>query len=201
MKPFTPTYLYVKTHTITGLKYFGKTTKDPFKYLGSGLYWLRHIRKYGTSITTEIIGLYYSREDIKKVADSFSIEHDIVDSVGWANCKVENGLDGGFDFNSLPLDRQQQLRQINKQSGSKGAMCAQQSNLIRYGTKSTLSWLNSDPSFIEKRDNKPDGHQKGEKNSQFGTLWITNGIENKKIKKSDSMPDGWTRGRKSNKIK
>lgn len=26
-------------------------------------------------------------------------------------------------------------------------------------------------------------HSKGMKNSQFGTMWITNGIENKKIKK------------------
>lgn len=29
------------------------------------------------------------------------------------------------------------------------------------------------------------GHQKGEKNSHFGTCWITNGIENKIIKKTD----------------
>lgn len=31
-----PTYLYVKQHTITGLKYFGKTIKDPYVYPGSG---------------------------------------------------------------------------------------------------------------------------------------------------------------------
>ena len=37
-----PTYLYVKQHNKTGLKYFGKTTKkDPLKYKGSGLYWKR----------------------------------------------------------------------------------------------------------------------------------------------------------------
>ena len=29
------------------------------------------------------------------------------------------------------------------------------------------------------------GHQQGRKNSQFGTCWITNGIENKKIKKEE----------------
>lgn len=32
MTEFLPTYLYIKTHNQTGLKYFGKTTKDPFKY-------------------------------------------------------------------------------------------------------------------------------------------------------------------------
>jgi hypothetical protein len=36
----------------------------------------------------------------------------------------------------------------------------------------------------------------GDKNSQFGTKWITNGLENKKIKKHDSVPDGWEYGRK-----
>jgi group I intron endonuclease len=35
----------------------------------------------------------------------------------------------------------------------------------------------------------------GENNSQFGTMWITNGIENKKIKKSDIIPNNWKKGR------
>lgn len=37
--------------------------------------------------------------------------------------------------------------------------------------------------------------QLGNKNSQFGTCWITNGTENKKIKKIDNIPDGWHLGR------
>jgi group I intron endonuclease len=38
--------------------------------------------------------------------------------------------------------------------------------------------------------------QKGKNNSQFGTCWITNGTENKKIKKTDTLPVGWSLGRK-----
>ena len=38
--------------------------------------------------------------------------------------------------------------------------------------------------------------QKGIKNSQYGTMWITNGIENKKIKKETVIPEGWYKGRK-----
>lgn len=34
----------------------------------------------------------------------------------------------------------------------------------------------------------------GEKNGSYGTCWITNGIENKKIKDS-IIPDGWYKGR------
>lgn len=40
------------------------------------------------------------------------------------------------------------------------------------------------------------GHQQGEKNSQAGTMWITNSIENKKIKKTQPIPEGWSKGRK-----
>jgi hypothetical protein len=28
--------LYIKTHNTTGMKYLGKTTRNPFKYRGSG---------------------------------------------------------------------------------------------------------------------------------------------------------------------
>ena len=35
----------------------------------------------------------------------------------------------------------------------------------------------------------------GSANSQFGTMWITNGVENKKIKKLDFIPEGWYKGR------
>ncbi len=36
----------------------------------------------------------------------------------------------------------------------------------------------------------------GDKNSQFGTCWITNGSENKKIRKGDTIHEGWELGRK-----
>lgn len=38
--------------------------------------------------------------------------------------------------------------------------------------------------------------QAGEKNSQYGTMWINNGIEAKKIKKDEFIPEGWQKGRK-----
>ncbi len=48
-------YLYKKTHNITGLQYLGKTTKDPYKYKGSGTRWLNHLNIHGFDITTEIL--------------------------------------------------------------------------------------------------------------------------------------------------
>lgn len=38
--------------------------------------------------------------------------------------------------------------------------------------------------------------QKGERNSQYGTCWITNEKANKKIHKGDLIPNGWRLGRK-----
>jgi len=42
---------------------------------------------------------------------------------------------------------------------------------------------------------KEKGLHKGELNSQFGTMWITNDVINKKINKNDVMPEGWHKGR------
>jgi hypothetical protein len=38
-------------------------------------------------------------------------------------------------------------------------------------------------------------HQLGNKNSQYGTIWITDGINNKKQDKEIMIPFGWYRGR------
>ena len=36
-----------------------------------------------------------------------------------------------------------------------------------------------------------------EQNSQYGTIWITDGSDNRKIKKLDKIPEGWYKGRKN----
>jgi hypothetical protein len=92
-----PTYLYIKQHSITRLKYFGKTSKNPHKYQGSGKYWLKHINKHGKQFvkTIWVSDLYYDTS-IKEIALHFSVENNIVESKDWANLVLENGLDGGF---------------------------------------------------------------------------------------------------------
>jgi len=101
MKQFIPTYLYVKTHNVTGLKYFGKTTGNPNKYRGSGVYWLQHIKKHGYDVTTEVFGYYIDKDECVKAATFFSVTNNIVYAVDehnkkiWANQINENGTDGG----------------------------------------------------------------------------------------------------------
>ena len=90
-------YLYVKTHNITGLKYFGKTTKDPFRYKGSGKVWSQHLRDFGDNVSTEIVGHFTNREECAIAARRFSEENDIANSDKWANLIPETL--GGWNTN------------------------------------------------------------------------------------------------------
>lgn len=95
-------YLYVKQHSETKLKYFGKTTKsDPFKYLGSGDHWIRHLKKHGKHVkTTEIWG-FDDQSLCTAFALKFSAENNIVESKEWANKIPENGMDGGKNHEGM----------------------------------------------------------------------------------------------------
>lgn len=90
-------YLYIKQHSITGLKYFGKTTlKDPFKYNGSGKVWKRHILKHGKqNIKTLDVWGFDDIELCINFAIKFSRKNNIVNSDKWANLIEENGINGG----------------------------------------------------------------------------------------------------------
>jgi len=113
-------YLYIKTHKITGLKYLGKTIKDPFKYKGSGTRWVSHLNKHGNNVTTEIIGTFANNEDLKNFSIPLSEKLDIINSDKWANLKLESG-DGGDTSKYIDYSK------LNRGKG--------QTYEIRYGTK------------------------------------------------------------------
>jgi hypothetical protein len=121
MKTFHPTYLYIKTHNITGLKYFGKTTKDPITYRGSGKYWRAHLKKHGNDVTTEVLGYYTDKERCSKIALEFSISNNIIKAVNenntkvWANQINENGTDGGATtYGPRSEETKQKISEIQK---------------------------------------------------------------------------------------
>ena len=90
-------YLYIKLHTKTGLKYFGKTVKnDPYVYLGSGLHWKPHIKKHGKEyVRTLRVWAFDDLTRCSEFALKFSSDNNIVISDAWANIIPENGMDGG----------------------------------------------------------------------------------------------------------
>lgn len=108
-----PVHLYVKKHRITGLKYFGRTTQNPYTYAGSGAYWQRHLEKYGPDVETTIVGTFHDSSELRKAAVSFSEEHKIASSTSWANLLPEDGDVAGegwgsrlvFDSQVAALDR------------------------------------------------------------------------------------------------
>jgi hypothetical protein len=84
--------LYVKTHSITGIKYIGFTAKqNAHKYTGSGFHWKAHLKVHGNHYTTDII---LETTDIQVIRDQglyYSNLWDVVESAAWANQKPKSG--------------------------------------------------------------------------------------------------------------
>jgi hypothetical protein len=107
MSTYIPTRLYIKQHTITGLRYFGKSIKyDIDEYHGSGTYWKRHINKHGKDhiITEWMSDWFHNEKEIKEFALAFSEIFDIVNSKEWTNLKEENGMEGGSMGSIIALE-------------------------------------------------------------------------------------------------
>lgn len=111
-------YLYVKTHNKTGLKYLGQTCKDPFKYKGSGKYWIRHIKQHGNDVTTTILTESEKLADISAAGLFYSNMFDVVNSCEWANLIPEAGT-GGHNPASKTSEAKHKRIQTLKQNGKK----------------------------------------------------------------------------------
>lgn len=112
MSNFKPTWLYLKQHNKTGLKYFGKTIKDPETYKGSGIYWNNHLNQHGHDVTTIWKQLFTFESELTQYALNYSAEHNIVESSEYANLKPEDGLMGGDT--GLSNEGREKLRQAAK---------------------------------------------------------------------------------------
>jgi hypothetical protein len=136
-----PTYLYIKRHTLTNLKYFGKTYKNnPEIYLGSGKYWLRHIKKHGIQhVETVWYQLFTDETEMVEYATKFSTDNNIVESIEWANLKLENGLDGGFDAGKWTPEQIKHFSNKTKEGWAKGKYDPEKLRLSRIGFKQPQS--------------------------------------------------------------
>ena len=73
------------------MKYLGQTTRNPYKYKGSGVYWRRHIEMYGNNVTTEILYQSDNQDNFKKVCIDYSAKFDVVNNKMFANLIEEHG--------------------------------------------------------------------------------------------------------------
>jgi hypothetical protein len=142
---FTPRRLYIKQHSVTGMRYFGQTvSEDIDKYKGSGTYWVRHIKKHGVEhvINEWISEWFYEPETISDFALEFSEQYDIVNSKEWANLIPEDGLGGWDRFNDIRGNYDEDLAFIRmKENGTyegwleKITIASTGENNPAYGTK------------------------------------------------------------------
>jgi hypothetical protein len=178
-------------------------------YLGSGTRLRYAIRKYGSeNFKIEILEWCQNREELaQREKEIITEEH--LKNENCYNLKY-GGIGGGKFFSSehqfkcsqaaglkhgqrMQKDEEYRLNYSDKIS---------QANRKRYergdikSIQEIYDWTGKKhkQDTIEKMKKIKKGHGLGEKNSQYGTKWITNGINNKKIKDGEKLPEGWKYG-------
>jgi hypothetical protein len=198
-------YFYRIENLINGKFYFGVHGTDILAdgYIGSGKRLKYAIRKYGIeNFKKEIL------EFFDKYQEALDYEAEIVneDLVLDPNCyNLKKGGRGGLGNNGKGDEWYREHINLMLQAQWKDPKFIEDhkkrcsKNLKGSPNSSRFKGKNhSDETILQMRNTHHlNGDQKGTKNSQFGTCWIHNDKENKKIKKSDiDLYPGWIRGRK-----
>ena len=217
--------IYKITNQLDGKFYIGshKTKELNDNYMGSGKYLKRAQEKYGIeNFKKEILFVFDTAEEMY-AKEAEIVNEDFLVTQNTYN--LMEGGDGGFSYiNSsgqngtqkgvekrLELMRDEFWFSYWKEKQREGCILHSQSipkeEFSRRGKKAnqTAKEKNGCFSFENKKHTekakqeigrKNSINQQGEKNSQFGSMWITNNEESKKIKKDDPIPEGWRKGRK-----
>ena len=199
-------YIYKTTCGVNGKYYIGMHSTDNINdsYLGSGKRLWNSINYYGKeNFTKEIIEFCESRVELKK-REKEIVNEELLNEKLCMNLQVGGG--GGFVNEDHMLkcsiagnQKQKWLMENDENFKKRRKEIGLENKKHRFkfpkGTKIWLGRKHSDESKI-KIGEKNSINQLGDKNSQYGTCWITNGNENKKIKKGEIIPNGWNLGRK-----
>lgn len=199
--------IYKITNILNGKTYIGKhQTKDlNDEYMGSGININRAIKKYGVeNFYKEILFVFDNENEMNDkeaeiVNEEFVLREDTYNICvggqgGWGyyNKNFENGMLGKSQSENQKEIAKETMLLLNEKLH----------NNEMQKEKWKKSLIGRKPSFKNKRHTEESKEKmkksknQGSKNSQFGTMWITNGIENNKIKKNDIIPEGWYKGRK-----
>lgn len=187
--------VYKISNKVNGKSYIGchKTTDLNDGYMGSGLLIKRAIEKYGLeNFEKEILFEFSNAEEM------FEKEREMVE-IGPNSYNLNEGGHGGFSYiNSIGKNINYDFANYrNHESVMKGYHTG-------IGAPGFVKPKFSGNEFAGKRHTdkskqeiglKNSVHQTGEGNSQFGSLWVTNGHDNLKIKKTDVIPIGYSKGR------
>jgi hypothetical protein len=200
-------YIYKTTCSITGRYYIGmhSTSNLEDNYIGSGRRLWLSINKYGKeNHSVEILEWLPNRSSLK-LREKEIVNEDLLNDKMCMNLQLGGG--GG-----LPSDPQS-IKNIREGASfflkNKWKDPEYRSRMLIIANNNTKqAHINGNcryDTFLGKKHSAETkkkmssssiGKGLGEDNSQFGTKWITNGTENKKIKKSEDLPNGWSYGRK-----
>ena len=204
-------YIYKTTCNVTGRYYVGmhSTCNENDDYMGSGLRLRRSIRKYGLdNHTKEILEYCDSREELV-LREIEIVNGELVADDNCMNLKC--GGNGGFSseqqkLNAIKSNQKQKLLRetdldwVNKYKNNLSNANKKQYELGLRERKVNYDWNDKIHSEESKKLMSDKAKLRiGKANSQYGTCWITNGIENKKIKLENLetyLNEDWLRGRK-----
>lgn len=180
-------------------------------YLGSGIQLWRSIRKHGkTSHIKEILDFLPNRKELA------IRETEVVNETLLSDPLCMNLISGGYGGSRSNSNQQRKFIMAGAHAPGR---IKKSSDKIKWLYENDPDWSNNTRSKISKglkantewlktwqgkkhkletknkigRANSIAG--KGSLNSQYGTMWITNHLENKKVKSTSEIPEGWERGR------
>lgn len=202
-------FIYRTTNLVNGKIYVGKhkTKRLNDGYVGSGKLLKRAISKYGReNFKTEILEWFSSEVEMNAretelVTEEFCLRDDTY------NLCV--GGCGGFSFinrnNLSERDAGRHTQRLRREAGFKARVPPNRGELRREQYRLGLR-KRPKGGYMEGKTHSNETKakisaakkitSKGERNSQFGSMWITDGILNKKQKAVDPIPLGWYKGRK-----
>lgn len=204
-------FIYKTTNLKNGKYYVGMHSTDNLNdgYLGSGKRLRRSLKKHGKeNFKFEILEFLPNRTSLKER------EKEIVNLNEISKKECLNLMIGGHGG----LYTEEHLNKVRKIGGQKLAEKIKNDKEFREKRlEDLLNWCKKNHKLgLHKYDNFKDKHHTeeskkkiseskkgrflGDENSQFGTCWITNEKENKKIHKGGVIPDGWKLGRFINTI-
>lgn len=202
-------YLYKITNLVNNKIYVGvhKTKNINDGYMGSGKVIKDSIRKYGIDNFRKDILEYFDNSEFmyarekELVTNEFLLREDVYN--------LRRGGYGGFDYiNKFLLDECKYIRSANInnipiEKKSLGGKITGSENIKKGHVSGKIKYDNFSGKLHSKETKQKMSisakKRIGDKNSQYGSFWITDGKENKKLKSGEIMPEGWYKGRKVNK--
>lgn len=177
-------------------------------YIGSGTNLRFAIRKYGpNNFKFEILEWCINREELIKREKEIINENFLNDP----NCyNLKPGGTGGFNNPTHQYNcskaagiKHREMLECDENYRKKISISRTETNKKNHSNgrlksiQQIYSWVGKKHKEETKKkiSEKNSLNHSGQKNSQFGTKWITNGKQNKKIKSSDLLPQDWTYGR------